>query len=94
MEEYLNAKAFPKTINLDAKASKSIFRDDQLGSTQNNNVNFPKGLNYLSNKLRFILWNGYPSKFLPISFEPYKLVELHMRYSLIEKLWKGIKVRF
>ena len=91
MEEYLNAKAFPKTINLDAKAFSEMIN---LGVLKINNVNFPKGLNYLSNKLRFILWNGYPSKFLPISFEPYKLVELHMRYSLIEKLWKGIKVRF
>jgi hypothetical protein len=59
-----------------------------------NNVKLPEGLNYLSSKLRFIHWFGYPLESMPTSFEADKLVELHMRCSLIKKLWKGTKVRF
>jgi hypothetical protein len=59
-----------------------------------NNVKLPEGLNYLSSKLRFIHWDGYPLESMPTSFEPDKLVELHMCCSLIKQLWKGSKVRF
>uniref|UniRef100_A0A7N2MMN9 Uncharacterized protein n=1 Tax=Quercus lobata TaxID=97700 RepID=A0A7N2MMN9_QUELO len=54
------------------------------------NVQLPKGLSYLSNELRFIEWYRYPLKSMPTSFQPNKLVELRMRCSHINHLWKGI----
>jgi hypothetical protein len=55
----------------------------------------------LSDELRILEWCGYPLKSLPYplkslptGFEPDKLVELSMPFSPIEKLWKGVKVRF
>ena len=57
-------------------------------------VQLPQGLNYLSNELRAIDWQGYPLKSMPTSFQPNKLVELRMHYSDIKQLWKGIMVRF
>ncbi|CAL5342764.1 unnamed protein product [Camellia sinensis] len=46
-------------------------------------------LKYLSNKLRYIHWLGYPMKFMPSTFQPKHLVELHLTYSSIEQLWEG-----
>ena len=57
-------------------------------------IQLPQGLNYLSNELRIIDWHGYPSKSMPTSFQPNKLVELRMRNSDIKQLWKEIVVRF
>lgn len=56
-------------------------------------MNFPEGLEYLPNELRFLEWTGYPFKFLPPNFNPSKIVELHKRRSSIEQLWIGTNVR-
>ncbi|XP_038890297.1 TMV resistance protein N-like [Benincasa hispida] len=45
----------------------------------------------LSNKLRFLNWNGYPFKHLPSNFEPQSLLELHLRNSNLMRLWEGKK---
>ncbi|XP_024196334.1 TMV resistance protein N [Rosa chinensis] len=42
----------------------------------------------LSDLLSFFEWHGYPLKFLPSSFRPDKLVELHLPQSQIERLWE------
>ncbi|CAL5405348.1 unnamed protein product [Camellia sinensis] len=46
-------------------------------------------LKYLSNKLRYLDWCGYPMKYMPSTFQPKRLVELHLTYSSIEQLWEG-----
>ncbi|KAK9993252.1 hypothetical protein SO802_022955 [Lithocarpus litseifolius] len=46
---------------------------------------------YLPNHLRFLNWHGYPSKNLPTSFLPNKLIELHLCFSNIERLWTDTK---
>ncbi|XP_075649095.1 TMV resistance protein N-like [Castanea sativa] len=46
---------------------------------------------HLPNELRFLDWDGYTSKSLPTSFQPNELIELHMCYGNIERLWKGTK---
>ncbi|KAL7186731.1 hypothetical protein ACSBR2_028459 [Camellia fascicularis] len=46
-------------------------------------------LKYLSNKLRYLDWCGYPMKCMPSTFQPERLVELHLTYSSIEQLWEG-----
>ncbi|KAF9661744.1 hypothetical protein SADUNF_Sadunf19G0100400 [Salix dunnii] len=51
----------------------------------------PTGLQYLSNKLVYFHWDGYPSKSLPQRFCAEHLVELNLRYSKVEKLWTGVQ---
>ncbi|GMP67559.1 hypothetical protein CsSME_00027501 [Camellia sinensis var. sinensis] len=46
-------------------------------------------LKYLSNKLSYLDWLGYPMKYMPSTFQPEHLVELHLTYSNIEQLWEG-----
>ncbi|KAL7215559.1 hypothetical protein ACSBR1_027670 [Camellia fascicularis] len=52
-------------------------------------MHFSKELKYLSNKLRYLDWLGYPMKYMPSIFQPEHLVELHLTYSSIEQLWEG-----
>jgi hypothetical protein len=52
----------------------------------------PTGLEYLPNKLRYLRWDGFPSKSLPPAFRAEHLVELHLRDSKLVKLWTGVKV--
>ncbi|KAL7215811.1 hypothetical protein ACSBR1_027876 [Camellia fascicularis] len=46
-------------------------------------------LKYLSNKLSYLDWLGYPMKYMPSRFQPEHLVELHLTYSSIKQLWEG-----
>ncbi|KAL3499774.1 hypothetical protein ACH5RR_038867 [Cinchona calisaya] len=48
--------------------------------------------NCIPNEIRWLDWHGYPSKFLPDSFEAEKLVCLKLQYSRIIQPWKGIKL--
>ncbi|RXH97801.1 hypothetical protein DVH24_010126 [Malus domestica] len=45
----------------------------------------------LPNALRYLSWKGYPLESLPSKFSPKNLVELHMPYSKVKKLWKKDK---
>uniref|UniRef100_A0A6N2MZJ9 TIR domain-containing protein n=1 Tax=Salix viminalis TaxID=40686 RepID=A0A6N2MZJ9_SALVM len=56
-----------------------------------NNVQLSEGPEDLSNMLRFLEWNFYPSKSLPNFLQVDELVELHMPNSSIEQLWYGHK---
>ncbi|CAN6684979.1 unnamed protein product [Malus baccata var. baccata] len=42
----------------------------------------------LPDSLRYLYWLSYPLESLPSNFCPENLVELHMRYSKVKKLWK------
>ncbi|XP_050205321.1 TMV resistance protein N-like isoform X2 [Mercurialis annua] len=55
------------------------------------NLHLSQGLSYISNKLKYLEWDRYPFRYLPSTFQPDELVELHMRCSNMEILWKGIK---
>ncbi|XP_039029343.1 protein SUPPRESSOR OF npr1-1, CONSTITUTIVE 1-like [Hibiscus syriacus] len=48
-------------------------------------------LNYLSNELRLLDWEGCLLRSLPSCFEPDSLVALLLPYSRIEQLWKGAR---
>ncbi|KAK2640283.1 hypothetical protein Ddye_028078 [Dipteronia dyeriana] len=52
-------------------------------------VHFPNGLSDLSGKLRSLVWIGFPLTTLPSNFNPENLVELNLRDSNLERLWKG-----
>lgn len=77
-EEPLSAKAFMKM--------------ERLRLLKLRNLRLSQSLQYLSNKLRYLEWDGYPFKYFPSTFQPDKLIELHMRCGNMEKLWEGIKV--
>ncbi|XP_057986653.1 disease resistance protein RUN1-like [Hevea brasiliensis] len=55
------------------------------------NLKLSKDIEYLSNELRYLEWRGYPFKSLPQTFQPDRLVELHLSYSRIEQIWKGVR---
>ncbi|GMY08048.1 TMV resistance protein N-like, partial [Fagus crenata] len=54
-------------------------------------VQLIQDLKHLPNSLRYLGWSGCPLKSLPLSFQSNELIELCMRYSNIERLWKGTK---
>ncbi|MCH95988.1 TMV resistance protein N-like, partial [Trifolium medium] len=55
------------------------------------NVYFPDGLEWLSDKLRYLWWDGYCLEYLPSTFCAEMLVELHMSHSKLKKLWDGVQ---
>ncbi|ESQ46798.1 hypothetical protein EUTSA_v10028296mg, partial [Eutrema salsugineum] len=42
-------------------------------------------------RLKLLHWDSYPGTLLPPKFRPECLVEFHMTYSKLEKLWRGIQ---
>ncbi|KAJ6291441.1 hypothetical protein OIU76_023502 [Salix suchowensis] len=51
----------------------------------------PTGLEYLSKKLIYFHWEGFPTKSLPQSLCAEHLVELNLSRSKVEKLWTGVQ---
>ncbi|TXG65981.1 hypothetical protein EZV62_007256 [Acer yangbiense] len=51
-------------------------------------VNFSEVPSVLSNKLRSLIWHGYPLQALPSNFNPNNLLELDLRGSNLERLWE------
>jgi len=49
-------------------------------------------LEFLSDRLRYLLWHDYPFASLPPYFTASNLVELNMPNSHIKRLWEGRKV--
>ncbi|KAJ1410272.1 Leucine-rich repeat, typical subtype [Sesbania bispinosa] len=54
-------------------------------------IYLPNGLKSLSNKLRYLQWNGYYLESLPSTFCPKLLVKLSMPHSNLGKLWDGVQ---
>ncbi|KAJ7951590.1 Disease resistance protein (TIR-NBS-LRR class) [Quillaja saponaria] len=82
----LSPKAFTRMSNL------RLLKFYAPSYHENCKLYVPQVLEYLPNELRYLHWHGYPLKSLPSSFCPEKLVELHMPYSNVEELWKGIQL--
>ncbi|XP_050237840.1 disease resistance protein RUN1-like isoform X2 [Mercurialis annua] len=76
-DEELSAKAFTKM--------------KRLRLLKLRNLHLSKGLEYLSNKLSYLEWDRYPFKYFPSTFQPNELVELYLRCSSLQQMWKGIK---
>nr|QOL20470.1 resistance gene-like protein [Cucumis melo] len=57
-----------------------------------NNVQLSEDIEFLSNKLTLLNWPGYPSKYLPSTFQPPSLIELHLPGSNVERLWNGTQL--
>ncbi|KAI3681119.1 hypothetical protein L6452_35902 [Arctium lappa] len=52
------------------------------------NIHFNRGLDYLSNDLRILEWDGCSLKSLPSTFTPKHIYELQMCSSQLETLWE------
>ncbi|KAK7381831.1 hypothetical protein VNO80_00379 [Phaseolus coccineus] len=50
----------------------------------------PQGLESLPNELRYLGWTNYPLESLPSKFSAENLVELHLPYSRVKKLWQEV----
>ncbi|XP_057998378.1 disease resistance protein RUN1-like isoform X1 [Hevea brasiliensis] len=55
-------------------------------------LHLPRGLEFLSDKLRYLHWNGCPLSSLPSNFQAENLVELNLAYSNVRQLWTGVQV--
>ncbi|GAU42901.1 hypothetical protein TSUD_232130 [Trifolium subterraneum] len=81
---YLRSDSFKSMINL-----------RYLHITYNrysaNKVHLPKGLKWLSDKLRYLHWDLFPLESLPSTFCPERLVVLTMTRGKLRKLWDGIQ---
>lgn len=56
-------------------------------------LHLPRGLEFLSDELRYIHWDGYPLSSMPSNFQVENLVELNLAYSKVKQLWTGVQVR-
>lgn len=55
-------------------------------------VQFPDGLDYLPEKLKYLHLHKYPLRTLPENFKPKNLIELNLPFSKIVQIWEGKKV--
>ncbi|CAN1255546.1 Disease resistance protein RUN1 [Linum perenne] len=82
-EMYLEANAFDGMNSL-------TFLKIWSGYSRKKKIHLPYGgLDSLPNGLRYFRWDQYPSKFLPPKFYPQLLVHLIIRWSPIQRCWKG-----
>jgi hypothetical protein len=56
------------------------------------NVVLPAYFNSLPDDLKFLRWDDFPQKSLPLDFYPKNLVKLYMPDSHLEQLWQTDKV--
>ncbi|CAJ2640047.1 unnamed protein product [Trifolium pratense] len=82
---YLKSDSFRKMTNLRYLKIYKAFH----GSTCN--VYFPDGLEWLSDKLRYLRWDGYCLESFPATFCAEMLIELSMTHSKLKKLWDGVQ---
>ncbi|CAN7133254.1 unnamed protein product [Brassica rapa subsp. narinosa] len=54
-------------------------------------LNFPEGLDFPLDEVRYLFWLKFPLKKLPKDFNPKNLTDLNMSFSEIEELWEGVK---
>ncbi|CAN1746453.1 Disease resistance-like protein DSC1 [Linum perenne] len=87
-ELWLGAKAFE---GMDCLRLLSIQREENLVLDKLRLVD--GRLDTLPNELRVLYWAGFPSKCLPETFDPEKLVMLDLSHSQIEMCWEGVQVR-
>lgn len=57
-------------------------------------LNFPDGLEFPLDELRYLYWLKFPLRKFPKDFNPMNLTDLNLPYSEIEELWDVVKVCF
>lgn len=81
-EFFISGRAFEGMRNL---------RFSKIYGTHLSTLQMSENMEYLP-RLRLLHWDSYPGTLLPQTFQPECLVEFHMAYSKLEKLWRGIQV--
>ena len=84
----LNRAAFSKMYNLRLLK----FYNSEPSYIGKSKVCLPPSLKSLPDALRYLYWDGYPSKSLPQNFDPHNLVELEMPNSQVERLCHQFQV--
>ncbi|RVW88902.1 TMV resistance protein N [Vitis vinifera] len=64
---------------------------DGLSSYDSNTVHLPEEFEFPSYELRYLHWDGWSLESLPSNFNGKKLVELSLKHSSLNHLWKGNK---
>ncbi|KAK7358212.1 hypothetical protein VNO77_00137 [Canavalia gladiata] len=81
-EVQLNAETFKMMHNL------KLLHFYKSKSTEHSKVHIPAFLESLPGDLRFLCWDGFPQKSLPLDFGVANLVKLEMHDSQLEQLWE------
>ena len=89
-ELHLKPEVFQRMSNLRLLKFYTTFGFDD--GVNRNKVYLDQDLQSLPHSLRYLHWEGYPSRHLPSNFEPQNLVELSMRHSQLEQLFNGVQV--
>lgn len=55
-------------------------------------LQFPDGLDFSVEEVRYFHWLKFPLEELPTDFRPENLVDLRLPYSKLKRLWEGVKV--
>ncbi|XP_058732485.1 disease resistance protein RPV1-like [Vicia villosa] len=82
-EVQLNPQTFKMMHNL------RLLQFYKSSKNQGSNVYIPSFLLSLPDDLRFLRWDAFPQRSLPLDFSPENLVQLDMRDSQLEQLWEG-----
>lgn len=85
-EVQLNPQTFKMMHNL------RLLQFYKSSKNQGSNVYLPSFLHSLPDDLRFLRWDAFPQRSLPLDFSPENLVQLDMRDSQLEQLWEGGQV--
>ncbi|AES71603.2 putative TIR domain, winged helix-turn-helix DNA-binding domain-containing protein [Medicago truncatula] len=90
---YLSSASFKSMTNLRylhiLNSLHNIFLTN--GRNEGSIVHLHEGLEWLSDKLRYLKWESFPLNSLPASFCAENLVQLSMTNSKLKKLWDGIQ---
>ncbi|CAN6858479.1 unnamed protein product [Brassica oleracea] len=54
-------------------------------------VNFPDGVEFTLQEIRYLHWLKFPSEKFPQEFDPRNLIDLKLPYSKMEQIWDGDK---
>ncbi|KAL3499772.1 hypothetical protein ACH5RR_038865 [Cinchona calisaya] len=81
----------PEKVVIKNKSFENMYK---LRLLKIHNACVSQGLDWIPNEIRWLDWHGYPSEFLPDSFQAKKLICLELRRNHIIQLWKGKKLLY
>ncbi|KAL9292685.1 putative TIR domain, P-loop containing nucleoside triphosphate hydrolase [Arabidopsis thaliana] len=88
---YFNSAELLGELNISERAFEGMsnLKFLRIKCDRSDKMYLPRGLKYISRKLRLLEWDRFPLTCLPSNFCTEYLVELNMRHSKLVKLWEG-----